>query len=61
MSSYLYEVWEDMKTERTTNASTLKRKCGRCAKIGHAINSCPLNYETTIQHAESAANKDCFR
>ena len=35
-------------------------KCERCAKMGHTIESCPLNYET-VQDADSAAIRDCFR
>ena len=42
------------------NTSTFKLKCRRCAKIGHTIKSCPLNYET-VQDAESAAIRDCLR
>ena len=55
MSSYLYKVWEERKTEWIKNASTFKLKYGRCAKIGHVIKL--LNYET-VQDAESAAIRD---
>ena len=60
MPSYLYKVWEDRRTEWIKNASTFELKCLRCAKMGHAVKSCPLNYKT-IQDAESAVIRDCFR
>ena len=60
MSSCLYKVREDEKTKLNKNASTFKLKCGKCAKIRHAIMSCPLSYET-VHDAESAAISDCFR
>ena len=60
MSSYLYKVWEDRKTELIKNASTFKLKCGVWAKIGRTIKSFPLNYET-VQDTESAVIRDCFR
>ena len=59
MSSYLYKVWEDRRTESIKNASTFELNCEKYAKIGHEIKYCPLNYKT-VQDAEIAVSRNCF-